>query len=65
MPSTDTRNGPRHDLHELPQFELDYLVDNVDAPTEVMVVPKEGHDRDKTRWITMDLGSAVPLDDVR
>lgn len=65
MPSTHARTGSPDDLYELPQFELDYLLDDVEAPTEVMIVPREGEDGDKTRWITMDLDSVVSLDDVR
>lgn len=64
MSTTDVRNSSPGDLYELPQFELDYLLDNLDEPTEVMVVPERG-DQDKTRWITMDLDHAVALDDVR
>lgn len=64
MSRTDSPNATPDDLDELPQFELDFLLDDLDDPTEVMVAPRRD-DQEKTQWITMDIEHAVPLDDLR
>lgn len=65
MNTIDTRDNARRDPYELPRFELEYLVDDLDEPTEIMVVPEPDHSRGHEQWITMDTGHAVPLEDVR
>lgn len=49
---------------ELPEFELSYLYDDEENPTEVTVF---GGDEKEvlTNWITIDESHAVPLDEVR
>lgn len=53
------------DLDELPGFDLSYLFDNADDPTEVTVFPASNDQDISTNWITVDLGTAVPLEQVR
>lgn len=65
MNTTDTRDRPFQDPYELPRFELEYLVDDLDDPTEIMVVPNQDHSRGHEQWITMDTRQAVPLEDIR
>ena len=53
------------DLDELPAFDLSYLFDNADEPSEVTVFPASNTQDISTNWITVDLGTAVPLEQVR
>ena len=57
--------GPAIELGELPHFELSYLFDNEDEPTEVTVFPESDDYDISTNWITMTIDAAVPLDRVR
>lgn len=66
MEAFDASDGPRHDDPQaLPRFELEYLVDDIQHPTEIMVVPHGAADRPGARWITADILHAVPLEWVR
>lgn len=49
----------------LPRFELSYLFDDRDKPTEVTVFPESNEYDISTNWITIDVSSAVPLDNLR
>lgn len=49
----------------LPRFELSYLFDDRDNPTEVTVFPESNEYDISTNWITVDVGSAIPLDNLR
>jgi hypothetical protein len=60
-PSTQNQ---RTRLEELPEFELEYLFDDDDAPTEVTVFADDPETL-STRWITVDRDYAVPLEEVR
>lgn len=51
-------------LHELPDYELEYLFDDDEEPTEVTVFVDNATDL-STNWITVDADHAVPLEDVR
>lgn len=53
------------DLDELPAFDLSYLFDDADNPTEVTVFPAANTHDISTNWITVDRGTAVPLEQVR
>lgn len=53
------------ELDELPAFDLSYLFDNADEPTEVTVFPASNTHDISTNWITVDTGTAVPLEQVR
>lgn len=53
------------ELDELPAFDLSYLFDNADEPSEVTVFPASNTHDISTNWITVDLGTAVPLEQVR
>lgn len=53
------------ELEELPRFELSYLFDDEDEPTEVTVFPESDDFDISTNWITVAIGAAVPLDQVR
>ena len=52
-------------LGELPDFELSYLFDSEDEPTEVTVFPESDDFDISTNWITVGIDGAVPLDRVR
>ena len=52
-------------LEELPDFDLSYLYDDSEEPTEVTVFPGDCGDELATNWITVDAGHAVPLEDIR
>lgn len=47
----------------LPSFELDCLFDDVDDPTEVTVFVTGS--QTVSEWITADVDTAVPLDEIR
>lgn len=51
-------------LEELPQFDLEYLFDDDESPTEVTVFADDPESL-STRWITVDREFAVPLEEVR
>lgn len=51
-------------LHELPDFDLEYLFDDDEDPTEVTVFVDNAADL-STNWITIDAGHAVALEEVR
>lgn len=56
---------PAIELGELPSFELSYLFDSEDEPTEVTVFPGSDEFDISTNWITIDVDGAVPLEAVR
>ena len=58
-------SGSEIDLEELPSFELSYLFDKEDEPTEVTVFPESNDFDISTNWITVAIDGAVPLDQVR
>jgi hypothetical protein len=60
-PSEQSRSAP---LEELPQFELEYLFDDDDSPTEVTIFADDPEAL-STQWITVDRSCAVPLEEVR
>jgi hypothetical protein len=47
-----------------PQFELDFLVDDEDDPTEITVFSPTEDDL-TTHWIAIDFESTVPIEAVR
>lgn len=49
----------------LPRFDLEYLVDDIEEPSEVMIVPAGRRNRPDTEWIAADIRLAVPLEWVR
>jgi hypothetical protein len=51
-------------LEELPQFDLEYLFDDDDSPTEVTIFADDPEVL-STQWITVDRSCAVPLEEVR
>lgn len=63
--ATRDRYGATLGSDELPVFELDYLFDDRDRPTEVTVFPAEDTFDISTNWITIDIDHAVPLDRIR
>lgn len=52
------------DLNEFPRFDLEYLYDDDESPTEVTVFVDDPAAL-STNWITADVDHAVPLDEVR
>ena len=58
-------SGRAIDLEELPRFELSYLFDSEDEPTEVTVFPESDDHDISTNWITVAIDAAVPLDQIR
>lgn len=59
-PATDTTL-----LDEYPTFELSYLYDDADQPTEVTVFAPDTAGDPSTRWITVATRDAIPLESVR
>lgn len=53
------------ELDDLPEFDLGYLFDDRDDPTEVTVFPSSDERDISTHWITIDASDAVALEDVR
>jgi len=63
MPIDQTHRVTPSQLDELPTFDLDCTVDDVDHPSEVTVYsPWEGDVT--THWLSIDLAHAVDLADV-
>lgn len=56
--------GRAVELEELPRFDLSYLFDSEDEPTEVTVFPESDDFDISTNWITVAIEAAVPLDQV-
>jgi hypothetical protein len=52
-------------LDELPEFELTYLYDDEEDPTEVTIFEGTSVEDLTTRWLTMDYHHTVALDSVR
>lgn len=50
---------------EPPEFELEYLYDDPDDPTEVTVFLDAEEADLSTHWITVDRSSAVPIEEIR
>ena len=59
----DDTNGA--ELDELPEFELCFLFDDQDAPTEVTIFQPGVDERSATRWLTIDSDHAVDLEQIR
>lgn len=55
----------RHELAELPEFDLCYRFDDEDEPTTVTVYSPGMDVGGATRWLTVDRRAAVALEDVR
>ncbi|UIP00972.1 hypothetical protein Hbl1158_06340 [Halobaculum sp. CBA1158] len=49
-------------LTDLPEFELRYLLDDGERPTEVTVYAPESLE---TTWLTVDASATVSLEEVR
>ena len=65
MSAIEPSNQSQHThLEELPQFDLEYLFDDDDCPTEVTIFADDPESL-STRWITIDREFAVPLEEVR
>lgn len=60
-----SERGSRGTIEALPNFELSYLFDNRDAPSEVTIFPESDNYDISTNWITVDKTTAVPLEDLR
>lgn len=52
-------------LDELPEFELTYLYDDDETPTEVTVFEGTSTEDLTTRWITMDYQHTIALDSLQ
>ncbi|SEO27583.1 hypothetical protein SAMN04487948_101476 [Halogranum amylolyticum] len=52
-------------LDELPEFELTYLYDDEEEPTEVTIFEGTSEEDLTVRWITMDYPHTVALDSVQ
>lgn len=55
----------RAELDELPEFELCYLFDDQDDPSEVTIFRPGVDERSATRWLTVDSDHAVDLEQLR
>lgn len=60
---TQTADGNR--IGQYPEFELAYLFDVVDNPREVTIFNAGWNADLSTEWLTADVGTAVPLEEVR
>lgn len=49
---------------EFPRFELSYLYDSEDQPTEVTIYPESNEYDISTNWLTVDLDAAIPIDQI-
>jgi hypothetical protein len=60
-------DNPEHDrdVDAYPDFELDCLLDDWEAPSEVTVFSTMTDSEMRTQWITVSEDHAVPLDQVR
>jgi len=65
MSAIDRRERPAAGLTRLPEFDLAFLYDDEDDPTEVTIFPAGFEEDLETNWITIDCRHAVPLDRVR
>lgn len=61
MSTIDTAEG----LDNHPEFELSFLYDDADDPTEVTVFPGDDETELSTQWISMDITHTVPIEDAR
>jgi hypothetical protein len=52
-------------LDELPEFDLTFLYDDEEEPTEVTIFEGTSQADLTTRWLTMDYQHTVALDSVR
>lgn len=52
-------------LADYPSFELEYYLDDNDAPSTIIVCSTESAGSIATEWITIDIAHAVPVEDVR
>ena len=52
-------------LDELPEFDLTFLYDDEEEPTEVTIFEGTSQEDLTTRWLTMDYRHSVALDSVR
>lgn len=52
------------ELTEFPDFDLEYLFDDQDDPTEVTIF-SPGNDDITTHWLTIDVDSAVSIEAMR
>lgn len=62
--AADSPDPPGGKPMEPPEFELEYLLDDADEPTELTVYAPGGGDP-TTHWITVNFEAAIPLHAVR
>lgn len=55
----------RTELEDWPAFELSYLFDDREEPTEVTVFPDGDRHDISTNWITADADAVVALEEAR
>lgn len=65
MSVTERAPTGEQDLEQLPRFSLSYLYDDEVRPTEVTLFPESAEADLVTQWLTVDVESAIPLEDVR
>ncbi|WP_144426085.1 hypothetical protein [Halanaeroarchaeum sulfurireducens] len=53
------------ELDELPEFELCYLFDDQEDPTEVTIFRSGVDERNATRWLTIDSDHAVSIEEIQ
>jgi hypothetical protein len=61
----DAPSGQSIELDDLPSYELSYLFDDEDEPTEVTVFPASDEFDISTNWITAGVQSTIPNDQIR
>lgn len=59
-----TSTNETANLEELPTFDLRYLYDDTETPSELTIFSPDMETL-TTSWITIDASHAVPLEDIR
>lgn len=63
MKTNELSTDPPIRSDELPTFDLTYLTDSDDDPTEVTLFPADGENF-ISKWITIDIDHSIPLEEV-
>lgn len=65
LPSEPIEPARGTDLAQLPEFQLEYYLDDVDGQTTVTICSAESGGHLATEWIATEADNAVSLEDVR
>ncbi len=65
MSAVEEPAGSSVALGDPPEFDLSYLYDSKDQPSEVTVFPASNEFDISTNWITVPVDWAIPLEETR